>query len=127
MNPLVPVLPFFASQILPELQTRTNSVLEADALKFACTFRRQLPREAGLTLFPIFARLLASDKYVVHTYAALCVERFLTIKDGAVDRYTTDDVRPLVGVLVGGLFKQVRVFARTATSPHNAYTHALAH
>jgi hypothetical protein len=49
-NPLVPILPFFTSQILPELQTKVNSVLQADSLKFATTFRRQVrevPRHIG--------------------------------------------------------------------------------
>jgi carbamate kinase len=46
-NPLVPILPFFTSQILPELQTKVNSVLQADALKFATTFRRQVSERSS--------------------------------------------------------------------------------
>ncbi len=42
VNPLVDIVPFFGQHVLPELQQKTNPVLQADALKFAATFRRQV-------------------------------------------------------------------------------------
>jgi exportin-2 (importin alpha re-exporter) len=66
-----------------------------------------LPREIGLALFPLIAQLLGSDNYVVHTYAAMCIDRFLTIKDNNVERYNREHLRPFLPAFIGGLFKQL--------------------
>ena len=42
VNEMVPIVDFFQSQILPELQTSQHSILRADALKFVFTFRQQV-------------------------------------------------------------------------------------
>lgn len=84
---------------MPELQNAEFPVLQADALKFAQTFRRQvrsmpllpclpylrdlvslqsitpligeqIPKEMSLPLFPIFTNLLTSESYVVFTYVS---------------------------------------------------------
>ena len=69
--------------MLPELQSpHVNQlpVLKADALKFLTTFRSQIPKDACLGIFERIIGLLGSESNVVHTYAAIAVERLLTSK-----------------------------------------------
>ena len=106
-NELVNIGDFFSAHIVPELQVplgRGQPVLKADALKFVTTFRQQIPKASCLTLLPPVASLLASEHNVVHTYAALCVERMLTVRDAGAPRFTAADLLPLRDVLLGNLF-----------------------
>jgi len=73
VSELVPIVNFFATQILGELQNENPPamVLKADALKFSSTFRQQIPKEAYTVLFPLFIKsLTGKTSYVVQTYAA---------------------------------------------------------
>jgi exportin-2 (importin alpha re-exporter) len=106
-NELVNIGDFFAAHILPELQAPPKAgqpVLKADALKFVTTFRQQIPKAACLTLLPSVGALLASENNVVHTYAALCIERMLTVRDGGAVRFNAADVLPMRDALLGSLF-----------------------
>lgn len=47
-------------------------MLKADALKFATTFRSQLPHDTLLALFPALIALLGSESNVVHRCASAC-------------------------------------------------------
>ena len=104
INPAVDVIAFFQKAVLPDLQQVTaqsvskKPILQADLLKFVLVFRNQLPKEAYGVLFPILNTLLTSQECVVHTYAASCVEKFLTVKDGAVTRVGRADLQPMLQV-----------------------------
>ena len=83
-NQLVNLLDFFSQHIVPELQSpqaATHSggraVLVADALKFLTTFRSQVPKATLVGLFPRLVAALGSPSNVVHSYAAICIERLL--------------------------------------------------
>jgi exportin-2 (importin alpha re-exporter) len=71
-----------ALQVIQELQQGPNShtILQADALKFVTIFRAQLPKPALLEIFPHVVALLKSDSNVVHSYAAILIERLLASK-----------------------------------------------
>ena len=118
VNELVPVLEFFANQIIPELQTDVPAaqILKADALKFVTTFRQQLPKEAFVTVLPLVIKNLTSNNHVVKTYAANSVERMLIVKDrigGAhVARFARPDLKPLLADLLSNLFKAVEESAQ---------------
>ena len=58
-----------------------------------------------MKLFGFYINLLSSESYVVYSYSALCIERFLMIKDGPNDRFTKDDIKPFMNHLIMGLFK----------------------
>mmetsp|Transcript_53150 Transcript_53150/g.108402 ORF Transcript_53150/g.108402 Transcript_53150/m.108402 type:complete len:986 (-) Transcript_53150:196-3153(-) len=104
------VASFFQRHVLTDLQTVTaanvskNPILMADLLKFLITFRNQLPKEALGVLFPILNVLLASADCIVHTYAACCVERLLTVKDGVVPRVGRVDLQPMLQPFLTSLF-----------------------
>ena len=67
---------------MPELRSGPGGqpILQADALKFVITFRSQLSKAAILAAFPLLVALLQSESNVVHSYAAILVERLLTSK-----------------------------------------------
>lgn len=69
-------------QVVPELQAGPSSqtILQADALKFVTIFRSQLPKASLLTIFPQLVALLKSESNVVHSYAAILIERLLASK-----------------------------------------------
>lgn len=71
-----------ALQVIPELQAGPNSqpILQADALKFVTIFRSQLPKASLLAIFPQLVALLKSESNVVHSYAAILIERLLASK-----------------------------------------------
>lgn len=76
-------------QVLPELQNpavNDQPILKSDALKFVTTFRSHLPPATALALFPTFIALLGSEHYVVHSYAATAVERFLALRENGQPR-----------------------------------------
>jgi len=94
VNDKVNTVDFFTAHIMPELQdTNVNNlqIIRADCLKFLTTFRNQFGVEAMRTVMPLLINHLGSMSEVLQTYAALCIERFLTVKDkspvtGAVSR-----------------------------------------
>ena len=70
-------------QILPELSSPAvdeRPILKADALKFLTLLRGQLPTAVLLGAFGDLIRLLGADSNVVHSYAAVAVERLLASK-----------------------------------------------
>lgn len=112
-NELVNIGDFFANHIVPELQQpagRGSDLLKADALKFLTTFRQQIPKQTVLQLMPSVAGLLVSEHNVVHSYAAICVERMLTVKDGPGARgrpdlrFSAPDLVPFRDQLLHNLF-----------------------
>lgn len=106
-NELVNVADFFASHLLPELLAPVaggSAVLKADALKFVTTFRSQLPKPVCAALLPAVGALLGHPAGVVHSYAALALERLLTVRDGPHLRFGPDDLLPLREQLLTGLF-----------------------
>lgn len=71
--------------MLPELQSpdvNALPVLKADALKFVTNFRAHISKQQCLSLFPNLVALLGADANVVHSYAAIAIERLLASKVG---------------------------------------------
>lgn len=105
---LVDVQNFFVSVIVPELQNQDVTsfpMLKAGALKFFTLFRNQIPKLVALQLFTDVIRWLGSTDYVVHSYAASCIEKLLLVKDdGARARYNSADIGPFLVPLLNNLF-----------------------
>jgi len=67
-------------QVMPELTSPSVDelpILKADALKFLTLMRGQLSTQAVLSSFGSLATLLRADSNVVHSYAAVAIERLL--------------------------------------------------
>ncbi|XP_010544845.1 PREDICTED: exportin-2 [Tarenaya hassleriana] len=109
---LVDVQSFFASIIIPELQSQdVNSfpMLKAGSLKFFTMFRGHIPKPLGLQLFPDLVRFLGAESNVVHSYAASCIEKLLLVKDeGGKARYGPADISPFLPVLMTNLFNALK-------------------
>ena len=78
------ILELFNIHILPELHDidiNKRPVVKADVIKLICFFRIHLNRTLLLSLIPHIIRYLSSKYVVIQTYAAICIEKFLSIKD----------------------------------------------
>lgn len=106
-NQLVNVLDFFNQHILPELQSPQmdqRPVIKADALKYLTLFRSQVPKDICVQVFQRLVTLMGSDSNVVHTYAAVAVERLLAQKEGGKQRFQVQDLAPVLEPLLSALF-----------------------
>lgn len=117
LNPNINILSIFDSHILPEIQdedVNARPIVKADAIKLICIFRSHLQGPYLIALLPHILRHLNSKYVVVQTYAAMCIEKFLTVKDkdataaagGVVKhRITKDNLAPYFMPLFTGLFR----------------------
>lgn len=81
--PLVADMFYFWQQVAPELTSSSVDdlpILKADALKFLTILRSQLPTPVILAAFGNLVQLLNADSNVVHSYAAVAIERLLASK-----------------------------------------------
>ncbi|KAF2119186.1 CAS/CSE protein [Lophiotrema nucula] len=82
VNPGVDVLDFFQKHIAGDLQTDTSHpILKVDAIKYIYVFRSQLSPDLWRAAFSLLVNNLANPNYVIHTYAAIAVERALFMTD----------------------------------------------
>lgn len=109
-NSLVNVVEFFQNNIANDLiaDTGVEPILKVDAIKFLYTFRSQLTKDQWSAAFPPLVKNLASDNYVVYTYASITVERvlFLTNESGQ-HIFGKDEVAPLAKDLLEHLFQLI--------------------
>lgn len=87
-NSLIDVVQFFQDHILQDLQPPASGkpaphpIIVADAIKFLYTFRSQLTKDQLLFVIPALSPYLQSESFVIHTYAAVTIERILSIRNG---------------------------------------------
>ena len=108
---LVNIVDFYQNFILPDLQRPdidSLPVLRADALKYIMTFRSMLPFEAILLpSIPLIIQHLHSQSIVVHSYAALAIERLLTVRNPSNSSITLvrkEHIKDVAAPLLKGLF-----------------------
>ncbi|GAA5824131.1 hypothetical protein JCM5353_006154 [Sporobolomyces roseus] len=115
-NALVDVIKFFSEHILADLQAASGSVhpiIQADAIKFLYTFRNQLTKDQLLSVLPLLIPHLQNPAFVIHTYAALTIERILFIKQDGAFLFGQADIRDHAEGILNALFKIIE----TGTSP----------
>lgn len=107
INARVPLMDFFLVEVLPELSSTNQAslILKADAIKFVSTFRSQLSVEVMDQLFPQLLNCMDPSQFVVHTYAAACVERLLTVKEeNGTLRFSRERLAPYLSKLLQHVF-----------------------
>lgn len=113
LNPQVNILDIFTTHVLPEihdLAVNDRPIVKADAIKLVCVFRSHLQVPFLQSIMPHIIRHLSSSHVVIQTYAAYCVERFLTVKDRDATtgvstlRMTKEHLLPFMQSLLIGLF-----------------------
>ncbi|RCH88978.1 importin-alpha export receptor, partial [Rhizopus stolonifer] len=109
-NDLVDVVDFFSKHVLCDLQSEVMTdmpILKVDAIKYVYTFRNQLTKDQLLTVFPLLVKHLESTDYVVHTYAAIAIERILFMRQGKTMMFTSEDIKPYSETLLSQLFRLI--------------------
>eukprot|EP00475_Leptophrys_vorax_P017510 TRINITY_DN24152_c0_g1_i1.p1 TRINITY_DN24152_c0_g1~~TRINITY_DN24152_c0_g1_i1.p1 ORF type:complete len:984 (-),score=244.54 TRINITY_DN24152_c0_g1_i1:24-2912(-) len=109
INENVNILEFFAAHVLPELESPNideNPMLKATSLRFISTFRTHLPREAFGVLMPLLLKFLQNDVFVVHTYAAITIEKLVDLRDLQTNtaKFSPEDLKPFLESILTGLF-----------------------
>ncbi|KAF1990883.1 Cse1-domain-containing protein [Aulographum hederae CBS 113979] len=109
VNSHVNIVDFFQKHITDDLASESHPILTVDAIKFVYTFRNQLPQQLWLSTFPLLVQHLGSPNYVIYTYAAIAVERALTLTDeqSHAPLIPKDDVGKLSKDLLEHLFKLI--------------------
>lgn len=80
VNSHVNILDFFQQNIAGDLTSDSiNPILTVDAIKFTYLFRSQITPQLWSAAFPLLVKHLGSSNYVIYTYAAIAVERVLTL------------------------------------------------
>ncbi|KAK3377999.1 CAS/CSE protein [Podospora didyma] len=82
VNSHVNVIQFFSDHIAQDLlNSNVQAIAEVDAIKYLHDFRSQLSRDQWLSVLEPLVKKLGSNNYVVHTYAAIAIERVLFLTD----------------------------------------------
>ncbi|KAK4047944.1 importin-alpha export receptor [Microbotryomycetes sp. JL221] len=105
-NNLVDVVSFFSQHVLNDLQadsTTVHPIIQADAIKFLYTFRNQLTKEQLLSVLPLLNPHLANRSFVIHTYAAITIERMLFIKQNNTFLFGQADIAPYADGIINAL------------------------
>jgi exportin-2 (importin alpha re-exporter) len=109
VNPHVNILDFFQKNIAADLQSDAASpILKVDSIKYIYVFRSQLSPDLWRAAFPLLVNQLGNSNYVIHTYAAIAVERVLFMTDS--DRQPIIPKADVVGAskdLLSHLFKLI--------------------
>jgi exportin-2 (importin alpha re-exporter) len=121
-NLLVDVVQFWTGNALEEFSKRAaHPVLQADYIRYIYVFRNQLTREQLRTIMPYLVAYLATEDYVVYTYAAVTLDRLLLLKreDGPV--FTKTDLGPVLQELLGSMFQRIEVDPRPEKLAENDF------
>ncbi|ORX62315.1 importin-alpha re-exporter [Hesseltinella vesiculosa] len=106
-NALVNIVEFFTNNVLQDLQSDVNQgvpILKVDAIKYLYTFRNQLTKDQLLTVMPLLVSHLQSRDYVVHTYAAIAIDRVLVLRHGNEQVFLPQDIKPYAEAMLTQLF-----------------------
>jgi len=102
------IVDFFQNTILPDLQlpdVNASSVLKADGIKFALTFRNKLSKEQHMAILPSVVNHLTAENLVVVSYAAYYIERVFIMKvPGQGAMFAEADVAQFAQQLLTNLF-----------------------
>lgn len=128
VNQNINVVDFFngivAAEIRQDPPTGKAPVLRASCLKFLTVFRNQLPKDIIGSVLPNICRHIACQDPVVHTYAAICIEKLLTVKEKNAQgapvglRYTPEEMKANLLQTVDPI---LRIIAQGQGIPQNEY------
>ncbi|POS76247.1 importin alpha re-exporter [Diaporthe helianthi] len=110
VNSHVNVVEFFQNNIAADLLNVDGvaAISKVDAIKYLHNFRSQLTKDQWLAAFQPLIKNLASEEYVVYTYAAIAVERVLYLSnDSGEHLFSRADIEPVAKDLLDHLFNLV--------------------
>lgn len=108
-NVLVDVVDFFSKNIANDIMNKsTHPILIVDSIKYILTFRNQLTKDQLLATIPLLLNHLGpDDNQVVYTYAAITIEKLLSMSSLNQDDqpvFTKSDIEPYLVELISKLF-----------------------
>ncbi|KAI9661949.1 MAG: importin-alpha export receptor [Bathelium mastoideum] len=108
-NSFVNILEFFQNNEAADLTSEEiQPLLKVDAIKYLYTFRSQMSKPIWQTAFPLLVNHLGASNHVVYTYAAIAIERTLSLTTATGETVITkEDVVPLAKDLLQQLFKLI--------------------
>ncbi|KAJ7918955.1 CAS/CSE protein [Mycena leptocephala] len=109
-NALVDVVQFFSSHVFADLDAQEGSVhpiLQVDAIRYLLSFRNQLTKPQLLAVLPLLVRHLASQNYVTYTYAAITIDRILSIRRDGANLFAQADIHDLAPSLLATLLSKI--------------------
>ena len=110
VNQYVDVVDFFQQNVASDLVTDqgVEPIAKVDAIKYLHNFRSQLTKQQWQAAFEPLIKNMASDNYVVYTYAAIAVERVLFLTNDAGEHlFSRGDIEPFAQDLLNHLFTLV--------------------
>ncbi|KAG6868898.1 hypothetical protein C0993_008196 [Termitomyces sp. T159_Od127] len=123
-NSLVDVVKFFSDHVFQDLQAAQGTVhpiLQVDAIRFLLTFRNQLTKPQLLSVLPLLAQHLRSTNYVTYTYAAITIDRILSIKQGNQLIFAQADIHDIAANLVDTLLTRLESAGTAEKVAENDY------
>ncbi|KAJ0114953.1 importin alpha re-exporter [Diaporthe amygdali] len=123
VNSHVNVVEFFQNHIAADLlNDGVAPISKVDAIKYLHNFRSQLTKDQWLAAFQPLIKNLASDNYVVYTYAAIAVERVLYLSNDAGEHlFSRADIEPVAKDLLDHLFNLIEKDKAPAKMQENEY------
>lgn len=103
VNSLVNIDAMLTGHVIPDLQP-TNAalhpMLKVAAIRWVQSFRMHLDKDKLVSVFALLLHHLGSHSVVIHSYAAMTIERILAIKRNAQPMFAPDDLSDLAGPLI---------------------------
>ncbi|KAJ6518618.1 CAS/CSE protein [Mycena sanguinolenta] len=109
-NALVDVVQFFSDHVFADLDAQEGSVhpiLQVDAIRYLLSFRNQLTKPQLLSVLPLLVRHLTSHNYVTYTYAAITIDRILSIRRDGANLFAQADIHDLAPSLLATLLSKI--------------------
>ncbi|KAI3405828.2 CSE1 [Candida oxycetoniae] len=111
-NVLVDVVDFFSKNVANDLESfDVHPILQVDAIKYIYTFRNQLTKEQLIATLPrLIKHLTAKSHVVVYTYAAITIEKLLSMTNFSQDHkplFNKSDIASFVNESLTNLFNLI--------------------
>jgi exportin-2 (importin alpha re-exporter) len=103
VNSLLKLSDFFSLNVLADLQPSNEGLhplIKLEAIKFVTHYRNQLEKGDLSRALPLLLHHLESKNYIIHTYAALAIERILAVKRGGETFLSSADLSVIVGKIL---------------------------
>lgn len=120
----VDVVNFFQTHIAGDLinDAGVEPISKVDAIKYLHNFRSQLTKAQWQAAFQPLIKNMASDNYVVYTYAAIAVERVLFLtNDQREHLFSRADIEPFANDLLNHLFNLIEKDRAPAKMQENEF------
>ena len=124
INELVNVVDFFQKNVAQDLisDSGIEPILKVDAIKYLYIFRSQISQAQWQEAFPLLVKHLGSPEYVIHSYAAMALERVMALRTSTGQpAISQESVTPLADQLLQHLFQLIEKNSNPAKMQENEF------